>query len=85
MKSGTQLLNGWINHGKESLIRNIKTAEDVEALRPRLESIAQNGIIDLGGYRLDVDKAMKILREYIGKELHSNYQVMKANGLYVAS
>ncbi|MEM4245482.1 MAG: hypothetical protein QXR60_04745 [Candidatus Nanoarchaeia archaeon] len=85
MKSCTQLLNGWINNGKESLLRNIKTAEDVEALRPRLESMAQNGIIDLDGYRLDVDKAMRMLREYIGKELHSNYKVMRANGLYVAS
>lgn len=84
MKSFTQVLNGWSNDGKGLLLSHIKTAEDVENVFTKIKGMAKDGVIEVEGMRLDVNRAINMVREYIGRELHQRYDVMKANGLYVA-
>lgn len=79
MRSFSQLLDGWSTTGTESLLRNIRTSEDVENLFSKLEKVAdKDGYISLDGIKTTVKK----MREYVGT-LHKD-PVLRANGLYVA-
>lgn len=85
MKSSTHALNSWSSTGTESLLSHINTAEDVDSVIARLNGMAKDGSIEFDGIKVTLDRAVKMIREYIGRELHNNYDVMKKNGLYVAS
>lgn len=79
MRSFTQLLEGWTTLDSESLMKNIRTAEDVDRLFSKLEAMAdQDGYINLNGAKTTVQK----MREYVGTL--RRFDVIKANGLYAA-